>query len=77
MEVWLEGAIEVLNENLLVQGEGMFNLSDVFEVDRVWDPKALHLVGMAPVLEMLFEGSATPVARSATNLALELLAEPM
>lgn len=75
LEVRLERAFEVLCEDFLVQFEGMFNLSDVLEVDSVGDSEALHLVGVAPLLEMLLEGTAAPVARPTTNLTLELLAE--
>lgn len=61
LEVGLERALEVLDQNLLVQRECMLYFSDIFEMDRVWDAEALHLVGMAPILEVLLEGATAPV----------------
>ena len=75
LEVRLESAFEILSQDLLVELEGMLDLCDVFEVDRVGDAEALHLVGVAPLLEMLFEGATAPVAGTPADLTLELLAQ--
>ena len=75
LKVRLERAVEVLNEDLLVEGKCVLNLRNIFEVDRVRDAETLHLVGVTPILEVLFEGTSAPVARSATDLTLELFAE--
>ena len=61
LEVRLERALEVLDQDLFVQRERMLYFSDVFEMNRVWDAQALHLVGMAPVLEVLLEGASAPI----------------
>ena len=61
LEVGLERALEVLDQDLFVQRERMLYFSDVFEMNRVWDAQALHLVGMAPVLEVLLEGASAPI----------------
>jgi len=53
----------------------MLDFSHVFEVDSVGDAQAFHLVGVAPLLEVLLEGTATPVARPSADLTLELFAE--
>lgn len=75
LEIWLESALEVLCQDFLVQFQSMLNLCHIFEVDSVWNSKALHFVGMSPLLEVFFEGSATPVAGAATDLTLEFLAQ--
>lgn len=75
LEVWLEGAFEIFSQDLLVEFERVLDLGDVFEVDRVGDAEALHFVGVAPLLEVLFEGTPTPVARTSADLALELFSK--
>ena len=77
LEVGLERTLEVLGQNLLVQFEGMLDLCHVLEVDSVGDAEALHLVGVTPLLKVLLEGAAAPVARSSADFALELLAKPV
>lgn len=53
----------------------MFNLCHIFKVNGVWNSKALHFVCMSPLLEVFFEGSATPVAGPSTDLTLEFLTQ--
>ena len=53
----------------------MFNLCNIFEVNRIWDTEALHLVGVTPILEVLLESPTAPVAGTTANLALELLTQ--
>ena len=77
LEVRLERALEVLDQDLFVQRERMLYFSDVFEMNRVWDAQALHLVGMAPVLEVLLEGASAPVTSTTAYFTLKLLAEAM
>ncbi len=55
----------------------MFDLGHVFEMRGVGNVEALHAVCMAPLLEMLLEGTSTPIACAATNLTLKFLAQTM
>ena len=55
----------------------MHDLSDVLEVNRVWDSEALHAVSVSPLLEVLLEGTPAPVAGTTANLTLELFAKTM
>ena len=52
----------------------MLNLSYILEVNRIWDPKTFHLVGVAPLLKVLLEGSPAPVGGPTADLTLEFLA---
>ncbi len=64
-------------QDFLVQFEGVLDFGYIFEMTRIWYSETLHSVGVAPFLEMLLKGAATPVACPAANLALELLAQAM
>ena len=60
-----------------MQFEGVLDFCYIFEVTRIRYSEALHSVSVAPFLEMLLKGAATPVASPTANLALELLAQAM
>jgi hypothetical protein len=60
-----------------MQFKSVLDFCYIFEVTRVWYSETLHSIGMAPFLEMLFKGAATPVTSSAADLTLELLAQAM
>ncbi len=47
-------------------------VGDLVEVFGVWDLEQPHGVGVAPLLEVLLEGSATPVRVVSTDLTLVL-----
>ena len=74
LKVWLERTVEVLDKNLFVKSESVLDLSDVFKVNCVRDAETLHLICVAPVLEMLLKSTAAPVTCSATNLTFVFLA---
>ena len=77
LEVWLKCPFEVLLQDLLVELQCVHDLSDVLEVDCVRNAQTLHPVCMTPLLEVFLEGTTTPVACTAANLAFELLAKSM
>ena len=77
LEVRLERVLEILRQDLFVQFQCVLYLCNILKVNCVGDPKTFHLVSVAPLLEMLLEGTATPVRRPAADLTLELLAQPM
>lgn len=52
-----------------MQGQCIIDGCDVFEVDCVWDLEAFHAVGVAPFLEVHFEGPAAPVTVVAAYFA--------
>lgn len=73
LEVRLECSFEILRQNFLVELKGMLDFSDILKVACIWNPKAFHAVGVTPLLEVLFESAASPVACSTANLAFKLL----
>ena len=58
-----------------MQSEGVFDFSDVFKVDSIGYAQAFHLVGVAPLLKMLFKGTTAPVAGTSTDLTLKFFAK--
>ena len=75
LKVRFEGAFKVFGQDFFVQSQSVFDFSDVFEVNSIGDAQTFHLVSVAPLLEMLFEGTTTPVASSSTDLTLEFFAK--
>jgi hypothetical protein len=85
LEIWLEGVLKVLLEDLsqskykdlLVQSECMLDVCDILEMDSVWNLETLHSIGVSPFLEMLLKRAGTPVACSTANLTLEFNPQAM
>jgi hypothetical protein len=63
------------SHQFLMEGQGVTDGCDIFEVDSVGYLETLHAISMPPLLKMHLECPSTPVAVISADLALVLYAQ--